>query len=92
MYWTFGEIWLESWNSSNQTCHAGGMVFHALNRGVGRMEVFWTERDYAAFEETIEEILRRYPMPILAYCLMPTLALRSVARGRWRSVRRFSSD
>jgi putative transposase len=48
------------------------MVFHALNRGVGRMEIFRTERDYEAFEETIEETLRLYPMRILAYCLMPT--------------------
>ena len=70
----------------------GGMLFHALNRGVGEMKIFATERDYAAFEETIEETRRLYPMRILAYWLMPTLALRSVARGRWRSVRRFSSD
>ncbi len=47
------------------------MVFHALNRGVGKMRIFSTERDYAAFEETIEETLRLYPMRILAYCLMP---------------------
>lgn len=47
------------------------MVFHALNRGVGRMEIFSKEQDYAAFEETIEETLRLYPMRILAHCLMP---------------------
>jgi len=47
------------------------MVFHALNRGVGRMKIFSTERDYAAFEETVEETRRLYPMRILAYCLMP---------------------
>ena len=49
----------------------GGMVFHALNRGVVRMRIFSTERDYAAFEETVEETRRLYPMRILAYCLMP---------------------
>jgi REP element-mobilizing transposase RayT len=48
------------------------MVFHALNRGVGKMRIFSAERDYAAFEKTIEETLRLYPMRILAYCLMPT--------------------
>ena len=47
------------------------MVFHTLNRGVGRMKIFSTERDYQAFEEMIEETLRLYPMRILAYCLMP---------------------
>jgi len=49
----------------------GGMVFHALNRGVGRMEVFSKDEDYAAFEKVTEETLRLYPMRILAYCLMP---------------------
>ena len=50
----------------------GGMVFHALSRGVVRMRIFPTERDYAAFEDTIEETLRLYSMRILAYCLMST--------------------
>lgn len=49
----------------------GGTVFHALNRGVGRMKIFSTQRDYLAFEETVEETLRLYPMRILAYCWLP---------------------
>ena len=47
------------------------MVFHALNRGVGRMKIFSKGRDYEAFEEAVEETLQLYPMRILAYCLMP---------------------
>jgi hypothetical protein len=50
----------------------GGMVFHALNRGVVKMRIFSTERDCAAFEDTIEETLRLYSMRILAYGLMST--------------------
>jgi putative transposase len=57
----------------------GGVVFHALNRVVGRMKIFSTERDYAAFEETIEETLRLYPMRILGYCVMPNHILCVVA-------------
>ena len=49
------------------------MLFHSLNRGVERMRIFATERDYAPFEETIEETLRRYPMRILPYWLMPNI-------------------
>jgi REP element-mobilizing transposase RayT len=49
----------------------GGMVFHALNRGVGRMKVFSSARDYAAFEETGAETLRSYPLRLLAYCWLP---------------------
>lgn len=47
------------------------MVFHALNRGVGRRKIFSTDRDYLAFEETVEETLRRYPMRILGSCWLP---------------------
>lgn len=49
----------------------GGMVFHVLNRGVGRMRLFHKEADYAAFEEILEEVLAVQPMRICAYCLMP---------------------
>src|SRR5579871_3786700 len=49
----------------------GGMVFHVLNRGVGRMQLFTKDRDYQAFEEMIEKTLETCPMRICAYCLMP---------------------
>lgn len=49
----------------------GGMVFHAMNRGVGRMKLFSNDADYAAFEATIEETLRLYSMRILAFCVLP---------------------
>jgi putative transposase len=47
------------------------MVFHVLNRGVGRMELFSKEKDYAAFEGLLEETRDSRPMRICAYCLMP---------------------
>ena len=47
------------------------MVFHVLNRGVGRMRLFDSDADYAAFERIIEETLEMRPMRLLAYCLMP---------------------
>jgi REP element-mobilizing transposase RayT len=49
----------------------GGMVFHVLNRGVGRMELFSKEKDYAAFEDLLEQTRESRPMRICAYCLMP---------------------
>lgn len=49
----------------------GGLVFHALNRGVGGREIFAKDQDYAAFEEAVEETLRRYAMRIRAFCVMP---------------------
>ena len=47
------------------------MLFHVLNRGVGRMELFSKEKDYTAFEGLLEQTLESRPMRICAYCLMP---------------------
>ena len=49
----------------------GGMLFHVLNRGVGRMPLFSKEKDYAAFESLLEETWKLRPVRICAYCLMP---------------------
>jgi len=49
----------------------GGVVFHVLNRGVGRMKLFETDGDYAAFERVLEETLAVRPTRLLAYCVMP---------------------
>jgi putative transposase len=49
----------------------GGMVFHVLNRGVGRRQLFDTRADYAAFEDILAETLEKCPMRICGYCLMP---------------------
>ena len=47
------------------------MVFHVLNRGVGRMRLFDKAGDYEAFERMIEKTLQTRPMRICAYCLLP---------------------
>jgi putative transposase len=47
------------------------MVFHVLNRGVGRMQIFRAEKDYDAFRRVVEETLRVAPIRICAYCWMP---------------------
>ncbi len=48
----------------------GGMLFHVLNRGVGRMRLFLKDGDFAAFERIVERTLESRPMRIVAYCLM----------------------
>jgi putative transposase len=47
------------------------MVFHVLNRGVGRMRLFDKHGDYEAFERVLLETLPLRPMRLLAYCIMP---------------------
>jgi len=49
----------------------GGMVFHILNRGVGRMRLFHKDRDYEAFEDIVAKTLVSCPMRICSYCLLP---------------------
>jgi len=47
------------------------MVFHVLNRGVARMQLFEKAGDYEAFERVLSETLQEAPMRICCYCVMP---------------------
>ena len=47
-----------------------GWVYHALNRGNGRMRLFHKDEDFAAFERVLAQGLERYPVDLLTYCLM----------------------
>jgi hypothetical protein len=38
----------------NSRIAPGGMVYHVLNRGVGRQRLFSKSSDYAAFEDVLE--------------------------------------
>ena len=50
----------------------GGMIFHVLNRGVGRSTLFHKPDDFLAFERILADALVRVPgVRLLAYCLMP---------------------
>ena len=49
----------------------GGIVYHVLNRRVGRMTIFDGESDYAAFVELLDEAYVKIPVRVVAYCLMP---------------------
>ena len=47
------------------------MVFHVLNRGVARMQLFEKPADYQAFEQVLRDALDPSPMRICAYAVMP---------------------
>jgi putative transposase len=50
----------------------GGFVFHVLNRGNARADLFESDGDYAAFLAALAETLEAVPgVRLLAYCLMP---------------------
>ncbi len=39
----------------------GGLVYHVLNRGVGRMTLFEDAADYAAFERCLRQAQKAVP-------------------------------
>ena len=45
-------------------------IYHVLNRGNCRMDIFTKPGDSQSFLELLEEVRRRYGMRILGYCLM----------------------
>src|SRR5689334_2176906 len=50
----------------------GGLVYHVLNRVVGRGRLFKDEADYLAMERVIAQTHKRLPtMRLVSYCLMP---------------------
>jgi putative transposase len=48
----------------------GGVVYHVLNRAVGRGWLFDDDNDYLAMERVIERTHTLLPTRIIAYCLM----------------------
>jgi putative transposase len=47
-------------------------VYHVLNRSAGKFKMLRTDKDFAAFENVMQEGLQRTPIRILGYCLMST--------------------
>jgi putative transposase len=47
-------------------------VYHVMNRAAKRTVLFSNASDYLQFERTLESALARFPMRLLAYCIMPT--------------------
>lgn len=48
----------------------GGYIYHVLNRGNGRADVFHKEDDFAAFVRLMREAHDKIPMRLVGYCLM----------------------
>ena len=46
-------------------------IYHELNREITNLEIFSAGDDYAVFDQTLAEAVKREGMRLLAYCLMP---------------------
>ena len=51
----------------------GGVIFHVLNRGNARDDIFGDDADFAAFEKVLAETQQQVFVRVLSYCLMPNL-------------------
>jgi putative transposase len=47
------------------------MIFHVLDRGNARDQIFHKDSDYAAFEKVLAETQEQISLRILSYCVMP---------------------
>lgn len=45
--------------------------YHILNRGNAKQKIFHNHSDYQYFMELLAQAKKRYPLKILAFCLMP---------------------
>jgi putative transposase len=50
--------------------HSDGLIYHIINRGNGRQDIFHKDDDYKAFIELLATVQESYTISILAYCLM----------------------
>ena len=50
---------------------AAGVIQHVMNRGNRRATIFRTPADYKAFVSLLIEAAGRFPVKLVAYCLMP---------------------
>jgi putative transposase len=48
------------------------LVYHVLNRSVGKMKMFRQDKDFEAFESLLVGAHQRLPLRLLAYCVMGT--------------------
>ena len=48
-----------------------GVYYHVYNRGNRKQQIFLQDRDYERFLEKVLEYKKKYPVKIVAYCLMP---------------------
>jgi putative transposase len=48
----------------------GGLVYHVLNRAVGKIHLFRNDRDFDAFLRVMIEAQKRFPIRLLAWCIL----------------------
>ena len=47
-----------------------GAIYHLMERGIRRQEIFTEEMDYQIFMAILKKVVERYEAKVHAYCLM----------------------
>jgi putative transposase len=47
-----------------------GLIYHVIDRGNGRQDVFHKEADFEAFLEALGDLKKRKPFELYGYCLL----------------------
>jgi putative transposase len=50
----------------------GGVIYHVLNRGVGKLTLFRSAKDHQAFQRCLCQTQQAVPIRVLGYCVMST--------------------
>ncbi len=66
--------------------------YHIYNRGNRKQRIFLQDKDYTRFLEKIVTYKNKYPLKIVAYCLMPNHFHLLIQQSATNSISRFFSD
>lgn len=69
-----------------------GAYYHVYNRGNRKQQIFLNSRDYERFLDKVVEYKKKYPLEILAYCLMPNHVHFLIKQTYSNAISRFMSD
>ncbi len=74
-----------------QRIFENGSFYHIYNRGNRKQQIFLRNRDYERFLEKVLEYKKKYPLTIVAYCLMPN-HFHFLIQAQSNTTSRFFSD
>lgn len=69
-----------------------GGYYHVYNRGSRKQQIFLSTRDYERFLDKVIEYKKKYPLEILAYCLMPNHVHFLIKQTSSNAISKFMSD
>lgn len=63
--------------------------YHIYNRGHNKQSIFLTSKDYSRYLTRLEEYLKKHPVSLMCYCLMPNHIHLIIRQNNEESVERF---